>query len=340
MIFRILKAMIFALLVSGCAAPIKSLPGRVVEATIVIEPGKLRLIDWAGAGRVATSEGIAYRPTPASSPKPTREEIDQANLILENNRRYTEYVRQPEVLRRAEAQAVPELERWLVTLAGEGFNTSRYRYPPLNRTGPELKLILYPDAALVSPKTFSERTSGEVLGDLATRSLVAVLAGGRAAGQQTLRYIGDFELVQARSGRRVNSGRLNVRFRYETGLNQSTPNAKFFSMMVWDAILRGATSGPAKTRKRAPAASTPSNTRVQKPKVREDAAALTAIKPADPQSAAPPVSGSPPLFEGTSYALFSPSQIAEYCAQSWRTRQTASGRTEYNPCTEKSAFAP
>ncbi|MEM9140802.1 MAG: hypothetical protein AAGB15_13335 [Pseudomonadota bacterium] len=59
---------------------------------------------------------------------------------------------------------------------------------------------------------------------------------------------------------------------------------------------------------------------------------------APPQPAFPPVPGSPPLYEGSSYAAFTEDQIAVYCTQNWSTRPGPDGRTEYNPCTERSAF--
>ncbi|MEM9097312.1 MAG: hypothetical protein AAGC79_02215, partial [Pseudomonadota bacterium] len=52
----------------------------------------------------------------------------------------------------------------------------------------------------------------------------------------------------------------------------------------------------------------------------------------------PPVAGSPSLTEGSSYASFTEDQIAAYCAQDWDIRRNAEGRTEYNPCTQRSAF--
>ena len=52
----------------------------------------------------------------------------------------------------------------------------------------------------------------------------------------------------------------------------------------------------------------------------------------------PPVPGSPPLFEGSSYSAFTPEQISSYCEQNWTTRFGPGGRTEYNPCTQRSAF--
>lgn len=52
----------------------------------------------------------------------------------------------------------------------------------------------------------------------------------------------------------------------------------------------------------------------------------------------PPVTGSPPLFEGSSYAAFTPEQLQAYCQQSWQTRTGTTGRTEYNPCTQRAAF--
>ena len=53
---------------------------------------------------------------------------------------------------------------------------------------------------------------------------------------------------------------------------------------------------------------------------------------------APAIPGSPPLFEGTPYASFTPEQIAAYCAQDWSERTGPNGRTEYNPCKRRDAF--
>lgn len=61
-----------------------------------------------------------------------------------------------------------------------------------------------------------------------------------------------------------------------------------------------------------------------------------ATGPSEP--AFPPVPGSPPLYEGASYAAFTEDQIAVYCTQSWTTRAGPDGRTEYNPCSQRSAF--
>lgn len=61
--------------------------------------------------------------------------------------------------------------------------------------------------------------------------------------------------------------------------------------------------------------------------------------PVPVQTAAfPPVEGSPPLYEGTSYALFTGEQIAAYCDQNWESRKGADGRTEFNPCKQREAF--
>lgn len=49
--------------------------------------------------------------------------------------------------------------------------------------------------------------------------------------------------------------------------------------------------------------------------------------------------GSPPLFEGTPLASFTPAQIQAYCGMPWETRISASGRTEYNPCRRRDAFS-
>lgn len=44
------------------------------------------------------------------------------------------------------------------------------------------------------------------------------------------------------------------------------------------------------------------------------------------------------LYEGSPYAAFSAAEIQSYCGQDWTTRVAANGRTEYNPCTQRSAF--
>lgn len=63
--------------------------------------------------------------------------------------------------------------------------------------------------------------------------------------------------------------------------------------------------------------------------------AAAASAPAAPAAA---VAGSPPLHEGASYAAFTPAQIQAYCAQDWRERTGADGRTEYNPCYRREVF--
>ncbi len=50
------------------------------------------------------------------------------------------------------------------------------------------------------------------------------------------------------------------------------------------------------------------------------------------------VSGPAQLYEGSPYAAFSASDIQAYCGQDWTTRVAENGRTEYNPCTQRSAF--
>ena len=63
---------------------------------------------------------------------------------------------------------------------------------------------------------------------------------------------------------------------------------------------------------------------------------------AEPTSPAPvqPTVSNPAaeLYEGSPYSAFSPSDIQAYCGQDWTTRIAANGRTEYNPCTQRSAF--
>ena len=51
------------------------------------------------------------------------------------------------------------------------------------------------------------------------------------------------------------------------------------------------------------------------------------------------VPGSPPLYEGTPIAAFTPAQIQAYCGMTWDSRIGANGRTEYNPCRRQDAFS-
>ncbi|MEM1278236.1 MAG: translation initiation factor 2 [Pseudomonadota bacterium] len=60
--------------------------------------------------------------------------------------------------------------------------------------------------------------------------------------------------------------------------------------------------------------------------------------PPAPASPYAPVADSPPLYEGTDYALFTDEQVAAYCDQDWETRKDPNGRTEFNPCSRRDAF--
>ncbi|MEM9061329.1 MAG: hypothetical protein AAGD13_12780 [Pseudomonadota bacterium] len=64
----------------------------------------------------------------------------------------------------------------------------------------------------------------------------------------------------------------------------------------------------------------------------------TSEQPAPSVSSFERIADSPPLYEGSSYAAFTKEQISAYCAQDWSTRNGPDGRTEYNPCTMRSAF--
>lgn len=63
-----------------------------------------------------------------------------------------------------------------------------------------------------------------------------------------------------------------------------------------------------------------------------------AVAVAAPPAPVSEVLPEPELFEGSPYAAFSKAMIERYCAQDWTTRVAANGRTEYNPCTQRSAF--
>ncbi|MEL6998284.1 MAG: hypothetical protein AAFP68_08470 [Pseudomonadota bacterium] len=63
---------------------------------------------------------------------------------------------------------------------------------------------------------------------------------------------------------------------------------------------------------------------------------------ADPAPASAPGTPSVPvahvLFEGSSYAQFTATDMERYCAAAWSTRVAPDGRTEYNPCKQRDAF--
>lgn len=326
---RLFSLCCIASIVAGCSAPIQSLPGRVVEASVVVEPGKLQLIDWAGARRIAGADGVAFEPVPQSSPKPTSDEIATANAILERNREYTEYVQRPGVLKRAQQRAIPQVEQWLVRTPAETFVAKGRNYPVLNeRAGPNLQLTLFPKGAIVSPRSNAERSTGQTLG-------VAIAAGLAGGQRQLMRYVGGYELQDAATGRVMSSGELDSRLTFDPSLGVSDPYERIFAIMIWDDIMRENASA---IRTRRKIAATPHKTGNTRPNAQTQG---NTDRPAIVQQtaqASPPVPGSPPLFEGTSYALFTPAQIEAYCQQSWRTRVTPDGRTEYNPCSERSAF--
>lgn len=62
-------------------------------------------------------------------------------------------------------------------------------------------------------------------------------------------------------------------------------------------------------------------------------------KPTRQATVPAPASRTPALlYEGSPYAAFTAAEIQAYCGQGWTTRVAANGRTEYNPCTQRSAF--
>ncbi|MGF1553536.1 MAG: hypothetical protein ACFBWO_13720 [Paracoccaceae bacterium] len=77
------------------------------------------------------------------------------------------------------------------------------------------------------------------------------------------------------------------------------------------------------------------------PAVEEGTAAVVTAMDAPRETAAAPAvaaSQAASLLEGARYAAFTEAQIADYCTQDWTTRTNREGRTEYNPCHERSAF--
>ncbi|MEM7684677.1 MAG: hypothetical protein AAF293_07610 [Pseudomonadota bacterium] len=314
------------------------------------------LIDWESARRVAASDGFAFQPVPPSSQKPSREERAAADAVAERNRTFANYVKRPETLKRAETNALPQLERWLVRVPREPFGPNGSQIPPINApSGPPLSLRLFPDRALVSQISGDQLTTAQVVGEFATKMVVAALAGGRVARQEFLAYVGDYELINETSGRTISSGRLEIRFRYDPFAYEFSPYEKIFATMIWNGIIQNspairrieAGSRPENVASRPSRTPTPTKVAEQ---AREEPTPTTAqnLSASSTQqvaeSAAQPVksrrlAGSPPLFEGSSLSAFTPEQMSIYCSQTWRTGTAPDGRTEYNPCTEKSAFS-
>ena len=60
-------------------------------------------------------------------------------------------------------------------------------------------------------------------------------------------------------------------------------------------------------------------------------------EPVIPPYAALP-SGLTPPYEGTRLSAYSAADMRWFCAQSWSSRPSPTGRTEYNPCLKPDAF--
>lgn len=113
------------------------------------------------------------------------------------------------------------------------------------------------------------------------------------------------------------------------------------------APVRVAEPTPASPTPVAASAPAPSSAPSPAPVAAPEPTTQVAAAPAEPSRATPTLprasnppslAGAPSLYEGASFAAFTPQQISEFCRQDWKMRRKPGGRTEYNPCHMRSAF--
>lgn len=307
---------LFAAALAGCAAPAPpTITGTVVQAKVTVNPNELSVIDWITAAAVARQDGVPRISYPGSSAKPTSEELQKLQEIEAQNERFAEYVVRPDVLLRAQAKVIPEFERKIVNTAQASFN-------PAGSPSRRLRMTIKPINGVLSQQREIFPGFGSAL---------------ESYGRRGREFIANVEMHDERSGALITSRRVTADLRraFDLGI----PSMEFVVNSMLSSFLPRGSGGPVVT----PTVATSASLLVETPPVRTDAkaAATQAVVPNAPsQSENPAVPVPVPLFEGTSYALFTPQQISAYCAQSWTTRTAADGRTEYNPCTQRSAFAP
>ncbi|MEM7212752.1 MAG: hypothetical protein AAF479_12820, partial [Pseudomonadota bacterium] len=222
-----------ATLSSACAKPASPLQGRVVSVEIKVPDDKPVIFDGASANRVATKDGYFYQAILPSSQKPDADELANIRKVEENNSRYRDHLREPDVRARAQSLVLPQLEQALLQQPDNPYFMDRGRsVPVLNSTsGLELKLVLRPEVALISSGSWQQRSIGG--------NILLGAANALAGSKSGIWFKGSFELRNTETAALVKSGSIlsKVRLREDSPLN-GVPYPELFARLIWSEIAR------------------------------------------------------------------------------------------------------
>ncbi|MEM8793562.1 MAG: hypothetical protein AAGE80_18225 [Pseudomonadota bacterium] len=223
---------------AACAKPVP-LAGEITQAEIILPNDDLVIVDWEGAVSIARQDGVFFISRPASSQKPTREEIQELKRIDENNSRYAEYFSRKDVLLRAQEAAIPALEKALVEVPARPFILGR-SFPALNGSPTKpLKIVIKPrdrpGSFVLSRRDSSQMSSAKFAGKLTTGMLVGLLGAKLEAAS----YRGEYELVDLSSGAVIETDTINLNLTQKSnGLDDvQLPAAEYFARLLFAKIV-------------------------------------------------------------------------------------------------------
>lgn len=199
---------VFLLAILGACATVQTatLPGKVVDAEIVIPDGELVLVDWNAAGRIAAIDGVPYQPAVSTETQPSKAEIRRLQELEASNEEYARYLSRDGIIQRAQDLSIPELEAQLMLIVKTGIIGRSDEFPPqlFMQPGPPLKLVLTPQPSIIAPRASWQMTTG----DAATTTAKIAIAG-MLGSALTTRFISAYELTNQETGESVKSGQLN-----------------------------------------------------------------------------------------------------------------------------------
>ncbi|MEM9736161.1 MAG: hypothetical protein AAF908_06105 [Pseudomonadota bacterium] len=198
---RFLILIALALGLGACTTPpepIDPLPGTVsdVRINLVDEARPVSLVWWPGAVVVAGQDGYTYMPRTAvaQTNKPTREETLANRARVENNDRFSEYVRREETLLRAQEAGIERLRAAFLETPTRAFKRVNGREIPTLNGAPDRPLILEVDLEVARIGSLPlEVASGEE-----TAQMLFVAALGALPSAQA--FQGTFRLVDPATG--------------------------------------------------------------------------------------------------------------------------------------------
>ena len=236
---RIIFTLATVLLLSACANKLPPLPGKVVDVEIIVPDGDPVILDWVIAGRVAAQDGFPYERPPVSPQKPTPAEAAEIRAVDAENAKHVRHIHRPDVLKRAEALSIPILEEALLKTPRASSdqpianNLARIQN---NASGPNLKLVLNPTAALASRKSAQQLSNSDI-----AKIGLSVVFGSRHGRSTHSAYIGSYELINVRTGNAIKSGNLKTRVRETRNFDPSgIAYPLLFATMIWAEIAKGA----------------------------------------------------------------------------------------------------